>query len=79
MTLVVPHSACPDAFVNKSYNVMGPPGQGVSQTMYYESWERTPASCGTTACAQPISRINDMALSDLKTGFKVRVSIYIPD
>ena len=73
MALVVPHSACPEALVNKSYVV--PSGE----TRYYSSWEKTPASCGTPVCAQAISLIDDVALSDLKTGFKVRVSIYIPD
>jgi len=46
---------------------------------YYADWKNTPASCGTPRCAEAISLIDDVALSDWKTGFTVRVSIYIPD
>jgi hypothetical protein len=30
-------------------------------------------------CAEAISLIDDAALSDMKTGFTVTVSVYIPD
>ena len=74
MTLVIPHRACPTGPVRKSWlNTTS------GQRIYYDSWERTPASCGTPACAQAISFIDDVVLSDMKTGFTVRVSIYIPD
>ena len=49
------------------------------QRIYYDNWRMTPASCGTPACAQAISLIDDATLSDMKTGFEVRVPIYIPD
>ena len=74
MTLVVPHRVCPTIPVRKS---SVNPSSG--ETIYYDSWERTPASCGTPACAQAISLIDDATLSDMKTGFEVRVPIYIPD
>jgi hypothetical protein len=49
------------------------------ETIYYGDYQRTPESCGTDACAEAISRIDDAALFDMKTGFTVRVPIYIPD
>jgi hypothetical protein len=48
------------------------------ETQYNEDWEHTPESCGTDACAEAISLIDDAALSDMQTGFTVRVAIYIP-
>ena len=74
MTLVIPNRDCPTGPVRKS-SVNPTSGE----TRYYDSWERTPASCGTPACAQAISFIDEVVLSDMKTGFTVRVSIYIPD
>ena len=75
MTLVIPNSACPDASVGTSSYVDAISGE----RRYYDVWQRTPASCGTPACAQAIGLIDDVALSDMKTGFAVRASMYILD
>ena len=77
MTLVIPNSACPTAVVGvKSLAWVNSTSGEIHN---YEDWQHTPASCGTPACAEAISLIDDVALSDMKTGFTVRVPIYIPD
>ncbi len=75
MTLVIPHSACPTAFVGMKPSVDPTSGE----TRYNEDYQHTRESCGTDACADAISRIDDAVLSDMKTGLTVRVSIFIPD
>jgi hypothetical protein len=74
VTLVIPHSTCPPVLVGTKSYVNHTSGE----TKYYDDWRHTPVSCGTSACTEAISFIDDAALSDMKTGFTVKVSIYIP-
>jgi hypothetical protein len=74
VTLGIPHSACPRAYIGTENRSYYDTNQKKTIEYEYDRWERNPASCGkTTECPAAISSINDTVFSAMKTGFAVRV------
>jgi hypothetical protein len=74
VTLGIPHSACPRAYIGKAKSSYYDTNQKKTIEYEYDRWERNPASCGkTTECPAAISSITNTVFSAMKTGFAVRV------
>ena len=74
VTLGIPHSACPRAYIGTENRSYYDTNQKKTIEYEYDRWERNPASCGkTTECPAAISSITNTVFSAMKTGFAVRV------
>ena len=74
VTLGIPHSACPRAYIGKAKSSYYSTDQKKTIEYEYDRWERNPASCGKdTECPAAINSITNTVFSAMKTGFAVRV------